>query len=225
MIIFPTRLIMLYLILQNTNPEITGKVMEFKIRNFHPSDLSSLYRICLLTADSGKDGSKQYKDPDLVGQFYTAPYAILEPDLCFVATADEVPCGYILGTRDSQEFYRRCENEWFPVLRKRYPLPDETDTSIDARIIRLIHTGHKPADELLAYPAHLHIDLLPVAQGQGMGRKLIDTFSDRLKSFNVSALHLQVGKANEGAVMFYNKVGFHVIKEYEFSIAYGMKLD
>ncbi|MCB9059478.1 MAG: GNAT family N-acetyltransferase [Calditrichae bacterium] len=199
--------------------------MEFKIRNFHPSDLSSLYRICLLTADSGRDGSKLYKDADLVGQFYAAPYAILEPDLCFVATADEVPCGYILGTRDSQEFYRRCENEWFPVLRKRYPVADEKDSSMDARIIRLIHTGHKPVEDLLAYPAHLHIDLLPIAQGQGMGRKLISVFSDRLKHIGVPALHLQVGKSNEGAVKFYKKVGFHVIKEYEFSIAYGIKFN
>ena len=29
--------------------------------------------------------------------------------------------------------------------------------------------------EVDAYPAHLHIDLLPELQGQGMGRRLIDT--------------------------------------------------
>ena len=199
------------------------KKMEFKIRNYHPSDLSMLYRICLLTANSGKDGSSLFKDPDIVGQFYAAPYAVLEPDLCFVVTADEQPCGYILGTRDSQVFYRHCEKEWFPVLRKRYPLPDERDTSWDARIARLIHTGHKPLEDLLAYPAHLHIDLLPVAQGQGMGRKLMDVFINRLKELSVPALHLQVGKSNSGAVKFYERVGFHIIKEYELSIAFGMK--
>ena len=60
--------------------------MSFKIRNYHPCDLVSLYRICLLTADSGGDASHLYSDPDLVGQFYAAPYAVYEPELCFVVT-------------------------------------------------------------------------------------------------------------------------------------------
>jgi ribosomal protein S18 acetylase RimI-like enzyme len=198
--------------------------MEFKIRPYHPSDLVSLYKICLLTADSGKDASGLYKDPDIVGHFYAAPYAVLEPDLCYVLVANDVPCGYIVGTRDSQEFYQRCEKEWFPPLRKRYSLPDEKDQTYDARIIRLIHSGHKPVDDLLDYPAHLHIDILPTGQGQGMGRKLMDVFINRLKELNVPALHLQVGKANPGAIKFYERIGFHLIKEYEFSIAFGMKL-
>jgi ribosomal protein S18 acetylase RimI-like enzyme len=40
----------------------------------------------------------------------------------------------------------------------------------------------------------------------------------------VSALHLEVGKKNVGAVKFYRKVGFHIITEYEYSIAFGMNL-
>jgi len=202
--------------------------MNFKIRSYHPSDLVSLYRICLLTGDSGSDASNLYKDPDLLGHFYAAPYAVLEPELCFVVTCDGTPCGYILGCRDSAKFFERCENEWFPVLRERYPLPDADDNSHDARIIRLIHEGHKIVDELKDYPAHLHIDLLPVAQGQGLGRKLIETFTDKLRELKTPALHLQVGKRNTAAIGFYERVGFHRIihriTEFEYSIAFGMKL-
>ena len=46
--------------------------MKFKIRPYHPSDLTSLYNICLLTSNSGKDGTKLFNDPDLVGHFYVA---------------------------------------------------------------------------------------------------------------------------------------------------------
>ncbi|MFC2089017.1 GNAT family N-acetyltransferase, partial [Calditrichota bacterium] len=155
--------------------------MEFKIRAYHPSDLSLLYRICLQTGDSGKDASRIYEDPDILGHFYAAPYAVLEPDITFILTCSQTPCGYILGTRDSEKFYEKCEREWFPILRKRYPLPDSDDNSPDARIIRLIHEGHKTNKDFTTYPAHLHIDLLPEGQGQGMGRKLIEAFINRLR--------------------------------------------
>jgi hypothetical protein len=118
--------------------------MQPEIRPFHPSDLSSLYRICLQTGDSGKDATQTYKDPDLLGQFYAAPYAVLEPELCFVLTCSGRPCGYIIGTKDSQKFYERCEQDWFPVLRERYLMPADEDTSADAHIIRLIHQGIGP---------------------------------------------------------------------------------
>ncbi len=198
--------------------------MEFQIRPYHPSDFVSYYRICLKTADSGKDGTALYKDPDLIGHFYAGPYAVLEPDICFTLTCDDDPCGYIIGAKDSAAFAGRCEEEWFPELRKRYALPAEDDDSHDAKIIRLIHKGQVVKEEVKDYPAHLHIDLLPIAQGQGLGRKIINTFIDRLKELDVPALHLEVGKRNEGAVKFYERVGFHLVKEYEYSIAFGMRL-
>ncbi len=199
--------------------------MSFNIRPYHPSDLTSLYSICLLTADSGKDASGLLKDPDLAGHFYAAPYAVFEPELCFVATNNNKPCGYILGTKDSAGFSKWCENYWLPTLRSRYAIPDEHDTTLDAAIIRRIHTGHAVKEELTDYHAHLHIDILPEGQGQGFGRKLMNTFIGKLNELQVPALHLEVGKRNTGAVKYYEKMGFHVIKEYEFSIAFGMKLD
>ncbi|MCK5739945.1 GNAT family N-acetyltransferase [bacterium] len=198
--------------------------MSFKIRPYHPSDLSMLYRICLKTGNSGGDASDLYTDPDLVGQFFAAPYAVLEPDLCFVVVHDGKPCGYIVGTRDSARFYQRCEAEWFPLLRLRYPLPPAADVSRDARIIRLIHQGQRVNPDCTRYPAHLHIDLLPEAQGQGMGRRLIQTFTDKLRQLGVPAVHLGVGKSNTGAVKFYERVGFHRIKELEKAIIFGMHL-
>jgi len=53
---------------------------------------------------------------------------------------------------------------------------------------------------------------------------MIETFTAKLREFNKTALHLEVGKRNENAVQFYKKVGFEIIHEYEFSIAFGMKL-
>lgn len=199
--------------------------MPFTIRPYHPSDLYALYRVCLLTGDHGSDASALYQDPELLGHIFTAPYAVFEPELCFTLTEDGKPCGYVLGTRDSIAFSARCEQDWFPVLRARYPLPEPQDTSPDADLIRYIHAGRHAHPDLGAYPAHLHIDLLPTAQGHGLGRKMIDTFLNQLRALNVPAVHLGVSALNLPAIGFYERVGFHKIKAYEGWVAYGMNLN
>lgn len=198
--------------------------MSLFIRSYRKSDLPALYEICLKTGDSGKDATEFYKNPELLGNFYAAPYALFHPELTFILAENEKPVGYIIGTNNSQKFFEITEEKWFPALREKYSVPDHNDNSPDARIIRLIHKGIVPRPELLSYPAHLHIDILSEGQGKGMGRKLIDTFISKLIEMMVPALHLEVGKRNTNAIKFYEKVGFTLIKEFEYSIAYGIKL-
>ena len=76
--------------------------MEYEIRKYQMTDLSSLYKICLLTANNGHDASLLLKDSDLVGHLYAAPYAFFEPNLCFILLKDAMPCGYTGDT----EFYK-----------------------------------------------------------------------------------------------------------------------
>ena len=198
--------------------------MKVDIRPYHPSDLTSLYRICVQTGDSGKDATHLYKDSDLLGHVYAAPYAILEADLCFILTVDSIPSGYILGCRNSEQFFKNSMNNWFNMLQNKYPKPKSTDTSKDAAIIKILYSGHIFKEELSVYPSHLHIDILPIAQGFGMGRKLINTFTDKLQDLQVKGVHLEVGKTNESAIAFYNKTGFHRIMEYDYSIAFAKSI-
>lgn len=198
--------------------------MTFAIRPFHASDMPALYRICLLTGDNGKDASHKYQDPELLGHFYAGPYAFLEPDLCFMLTHNALPCGYVLGTRNSNSFIDQTESRWFPVLRERYPLPPEDDRSPNASMIRAIHHGAYNDQDAAQYPAHLHIDILPVCQGHGQGRALIMRFVNRLRELGVPGVHLGVGANNPRAIGFYKHVGFHVIREYDWGLLLGMRL-
>jgi len=198
--------------------------MNLEIRKYHPSDIISLYKICLLTSNKGKDIELFKDEPDLLGHLFVGPYVSYEPDLCFVLTNNYEPCGYILGTKNSENFYYQCEKEWFPLLRKRYLLPEQSDTSRVALLKRVLHKGHKQRENYDLYPAHLHIDILPIAQGKGMGKKLMDEFLNELKSQKVPGLHLEVGKANENAIQFYKHYGFEVLKDYEYSLVMGIKL-
>jgi GNAT superfamily N-acetyltransferase len=66
--------------------------------------------------------------------------------------------------------------------------------------------------ELAAYPAHLHIDLLPEWQGRGFGRELMRTFWRALRERGVPAVHLVMATASTPARAFCDRTGFHVVE-------------
>jgi ribosomal protein S18 acetylase RimI-like enzyme len=193
---------------------------------YQPHFLRDLYSICLRTGDSGNDASAIYTNPDLLGHLYAAPYPVFDPGLTWLLCDSLGACGYVLGTRDSQAFARWMEAQWLPPLRKRYPVPGESEESRDARLLRILHRPYKAFPQSTEYPAHLHIDLLPRAQGQGWGRKLLEVFLGRLRELGVPGVHLGVGGRNKNAMAFYERMGFELLEEWPGGIArtYGMRL-
>ena len=197
----------------------------FSIRLYEPRDLDALYNICLKTGDLGEDATHLYDDPKLLGQLYAAPYAVLEPDLTFLLEDDAGVCGYILGALESKTFYDRLETEWFAELRKQYPKPsgDEKDWTKDEQLINQFYNlgATYPPD----YPSHLHIDLLPRAQGSGNGRALMETFLAALREKGSSGVHLGTSPENVRSEKFYLKLGFHELKRSEpYQLVMGQKL-
>ncbi|WP_169164961.1 GNAT family N-acetyltransferase [Cellulomonas taurus] len=179
-----------------------------ELRRFARCDLPGLYRVCLRTGAVGQDATDRYTDPDLLGHLYAGAYPTADPALSWVVRDDRGVAGYLVATADSAAFAAWQEEHWWPELRERYPLPG-TGTEDDLRAISTIHAGQPPRTAVLdRYPAHLHIDLLPRAQGSGMGRRLIDAVVTELRARGVPGLHLGVAEANTGAIAFYDRVGF-----------------
>jgi ribosomal protein S18 acetylase RimI-like enzyme len=186
---------------------------EISIRRYRPGDLDDLYRICLLTADSGQDATSLYRDPLLPGQVFAAPYGLFEPELAFVATDAAGVGGYILGALDSHAFERSLERDWWPQLRERYPEPPpaaaEQPQTADQQMACLIHHPLHAPDELAGrYPSHLHIDLLPRLQGRGQGRLLMSRLTAELRRLGSPGVHLHVTPDNHRAAAFYLHLGF-----------------
>lgn len=186
---------------------------NISIRQFRPDDLDALYQICLRTADNGQDATALFRDPRLPGHVWAAPYAVLEPSLAFVAVGPDGVAGYVVGALDSTAFSQRLEERWWPGLRSRYPdppasLPEDRWTR-DQQVTHLIHHPRPvPARLAARYPSHLHIDLLPPLQGQGAGRRLIETLTAALRAQGSPGVHLGVSAANPRAAGFYARVGF-----------------
>ncbi len=198
--------------------------MSFALRAYHPSDLPALYRICLLTGDSGNDASALHRDPELLGHLYAAPYVAFEPALCLVLTNDGTPCGYVLGTADTAAFLLRCESDWWPILRARYPLPVAADQSADAELIRSMHSVRAVFPERAPYRAHLHIDVLPEGQGAGWGKRMMLAFFELLRGRGAPGVALGVSPKNARAMGFYEHLGFHRLATPAERVAYGLWL-
>ena len=150
------------------------------------------------------------EDPDALGRVYVGPYLHLSPEFSLVAAdaATGRVCGYALAAADTAAFFARFEREWAPLVSAQC-----ADPPLDARAVwspaqhmhRVCHHPTEqhcrvpPAVDQRRYPAHLHIDLLPRAQGRGLGRKLISRLLGELQRAGVVGVHLGMHPLNARA--------------------------
>jgi GNAT superfamily N-acetyltransferase len=182
------------------------------LRGFQSDDLSALYAISLATGHAGGDAARLYRDPDLLGHIYSAPYALLAPDLALAAVDEQGVAGFAVGALDTTAWEDTLERLWWPKLRARYPAPAEIlggDRSPDQRRVAMIHKPERaPPSIAKTYPAHLHLNLLPRIQGRGVGSALLQAWLDLARA---PAVHVGVNADNSGGVAFWRAQGFQVL--------------
>lgn len=185
----------------------------FTIRPVQPADERMLVDICVRTGHHGVDAASLYADARVLAEIYLLPYVALEPQWCWVAEDTAGVAGYLVATPDTAAFARRAELQWWPALKRLRPLPDPGDERAQAQLTRRLHAGVLTELPFIDdYPAHLHIDLLPRAQGQGVGRRLMGTLLQALADHGVRGVHLGVSALNPVAVGFYERMGFAVLE-------------
>ena len=195
---------------------------NFRIRSAIPADMDALYEICLLTADSGVDATGLYGNPKLPGYVWAAPYGAREPSFAFLLTDGERRLGYCIGVPDTAAFETRLDREWWPKVRAELA-GFKPAAKYDEMVLGKINTPDRhDADQLVDYPAHLHINLLPEVQSGGWGRRLIETELDALRKSGAKGVQLGVSPTNIRAQGFYKHVGFTDISK-PGHVTYGMK--
>lgn len=183
-----------------------------KIRHFEKKDIENLRTICHETATA-----KEYvENKELVCTLYCDYYYEQEPESVFVvADENDNAVGYILCAKDYGKFFKDFNRIYLDKVKKL-----SRTKALEQRLMPLLYT--KIAKE---YPAHLHIDLLPVCQGQGWGTKLVEKLCEHLKQQNIKGLSLGVGADNKGAIRFYERLGFKKVKSiFGKAIVFGKKL-
>ena len=150
-------------------------------------------------------------DPDALGRIFVGPYLTFEPNLSLMLEDEEGICGYALGALDSHVFYERYEAEWRRHLCDRFAAPMGTPEHWTP-VQHVHHLYHHPdyfcPEPYEAYPSHLHIDLLPRAQGRGHGRRMIEQVMNMMRSRGSPGTHLGVSALNSRARGFYAHLGF-----------------
>ncbi|MBT4636308.1 MAG: GNAT family N-acetyltransferase [Candidatus Marinimicrobia bacterium] len=197
----------------------------FTIRPYRQNDHDAVYDICLKTGNSGRGAEHLYDDPMLLGHLYAGPYITIEPNTAFILDNGQKPCGYILGAKESKSFYKKMLNDWLIPLREKYkkPTSEENEWSKDEQIIHQIFHPETPR-VFPKYPSHLHIDLLPIAQGKGLGNNMMDHFMKYLIKQGSTGVHLGLGIKNKRAFYFYKKYGMTELERDDDTIYMGLKL-
>lgn len=195
------------------------------IRSFRPGDEPALAEICLKTADAGADATGVLDDDAVWAEIFVLPYAHRHPEYVFVVeTDDSRVAGYVVGVPDTRAFEDWFHDAWWPENGARWPLPKAPRSRQDGILTYAYgrRGGAEPYGD--AYPAHLHIDLLPELQGQGWGRRLIETLADALRADGVEGLHLTASSDNAGALAFYDRIGFTRLESHPGVQAFGISL-
>jgi ribosomal protein S18 acetylase RimI-like enzyme len=183
------------------------------IRSYRSTDRDSVAEICVLTGAAGKDSREMFPDHRLLPTIFAEPYTHLEPELAFVVDNGERAVGYIIGTADTSAFVHAYRHEWLPLVTDRYPAPTTPAATPAEEMVHLLHDPERMVlPELAAYPAHLHMNLLPDYQRKGLGRELVNALVSALRQAGVPGLHLTMLSANVNARAFYDRVGFREIQ-------------
>lgn len=133
---------------------------------------------------------KEFKDEAEKEAFYfkyLGFYLSHYPELAWVALQKEKVLGYVV-------------------------VAPETNTSELQKIQPHLSVFHKDSEK---FPAHLHINCHFESRGMGVGKALVETVIDALKTKNIKGLHIMTGPASKNR-SFYKKLGFEYETESNF---------
>ncbi len=172
------------------------------IRAFQSKDTEQLRFISKETAwDSYKADPEKLECVPIIYHDYFIEH---EPQYAFVlADENDVAMGYIVGSADYEKFCREMTTTYTERVRQNRPE--------EVCLITGFLNGIKAVEDK---PVHYHINLLPKAQRQGWGRKLIDTLCARLQADGYTSLTGVCIHRGSAGYKMYMKCGFVEIHDY-----------
>lgn len=183
-----------------------------KIRPYQEKDFENCREICYVTSHGFDAPNKK----QALYNMYCDYYLKFEPDTCFVAVNDnDEAIGYILCADNYQEYEKKYRKYFMGDLKKlslSFYLMRHFDMILRRKLAK-------------TFPAHMHIDIKPEGQRQGLGHKLVDELVKALKAKGVKGVFLIVGKGNEKGVNFYTKYGFNRYKDVIGGIVFTIDID
>lgn len=183
-----------------------------RIRPYEASDFQAVRDICLVTCHD----PFLLANTDVLWTKYADYYTLKEPGNIFVAEADDGTVkGYILCCTDPDLYWETWKKEYRPVLKGKGFMANALQRFTEWEIGRMKKKG---------YSAHLHIDLHPDIQRQGVGTRLMDALLAHLREQGTDGIYLGCSADNAPGNAFYRKYGFSLLEKIPACNLYGYKL-
>jgi ribosomal protein S18 acetylase RimI-like enzyme len=124
---------------------------------------------------------------------------------------DDTVVGYLAGCMDTAAMSPSTDETMRAVIRKHWLLfRPGTAGFLYRGMLDTMRDKERASGDFIdpRWPAHLHIDLLPVARGSGLGAALMERWLNKLKEANSPGCHLLTLVENKRALSFFEKMGF-----------------
>ena len=189
---------------------MNNKTQQVKIRPLQKKDNNAVENICIITAPEFFVNTENRRKITLL--LYCDYYTRMREHSFVAVNEKDEAVGYIFCEPDN----KRYKNEFKKVeLKKLLKL----GIISCIRGINEIKSAQLYADK---YPGHMHIDILPQYQRQGIGHMLLDTLTEHLKNIGSKGFHLGCGTGNEKGISFYRKYGFKELGRKGGSVLFGI---
>ena len=184
-------------------------MIDIGIRKYSERDREAVQEICYLTGYMGDSPAYFWRHKQSFVEIWTSYYLGHEPESVYVAIKDDSVVGYLTGCLNTA--LAKSEAIMQSAIIK-YGLLFRPGTA--GFFWRAIFDGmkdkHGATGELIdeRWPSHLHINLLPVARGTGLGATLMKSWLEQLRHSGSRGCHLGTLVENTRAVLFFEKMGF-----------------
>ncbi|MFC4639200.1 GNAT family N-acetyltransferase [Deinococcus hohokamensis] len=179
-----------------------------QVRPVRPGDEVALGRVAYQTGFFGESAEHYFPDAGLFADLWVRPYLHGAGAACFVAVGPgEEVLGYVLGAPGPARYRRALWRVGRTRLRPRLRRLDPALRASLRHLIRLARFPGPRADSR-QFPAHLHLNLLPQARGQGVGAALLTAHLDGLRALGVPGVQLSTTTENRAALRLYRRFGF-----------------
>ncbi|MDA8380410.1 MAG: GNAT family N-acetyltransferase [Actinomycetota bacterium] len=184
------------------------------VRPFRTEDRAAVRRICHVTGFMGEPADWYWSDEESFADMWTGYYTDREPESAFVGEIGGRVVGYLLGCVDSRKAWNPADVGRRHSFHRGLPFRPGTAGMIWRAgrdfVSDVAHRSGTVRGPFLdsRWPAHLHIDILREGRGSGLGRALIDTWMERLRSLQSPGCHLETLAENAKARAFFTTMGF-----------------
>ncbi len=187
-------------------------VSAIRIRPYEPLDRVAVRDVAFRTGYMGEPVDWLWPDCESFCDILTPYYTDQEPESLIVAERDGAVVGYLMGCVESIASRGVSAAEVQRRVRRGALFRPGCAGFLWRAILDVVRDRGAPEELLLdtRWPAHLHINLLPCARGQGAGGALMRTWLERLRERRSPGVHLGTFAENQNAIAFFQSQGFRL---------------